>query len=187
MGKMDVHPVEGLAPLTAMPPHPGNSEETTYTEGLRACLCIFSQLRILRSGEARHQSQGAGPSAGLEPSRGWKAGLLTLCPWPGTMDEEAKPQGDKRAPSFMEAATIPSLKARVIKQVNKVVALLKIMRRSDCLHCRAALLENGIAQQSFLELSRQAPDTTPISWKGWDLSGHVDSHKEAALCSNFGT
>lgn len=75
-----------------------------------------------------HRTEGQPPGQGLQRA-GWM-------PWEaapdikslaGTMDGEAVP-GGMRGSSFMEAATIPSPQERVIKQVNKAVALLKSAR-----------------------------------------------------------
>ena len=66
-------------------------------------------------------ASGAGTVAG--GAAGWEAApdIKSLA---GTMDGEAVP-GGTRGSSFMEAATIPSSQERVIKQVNKAMALLK--------------------------------------------------------------
>lgn len=72
--------------------------------------------------------KGQPPGQGLRQAgwMGWEAApdIKSLA---GTMDGEAVP-GGMRGSSFMEAATIPSPQERVIKQVNKAVALLKSPR-----------------------------------------------------------
>lgn len=74
--------------------------------------------------------------------------------------------GVTRGPSFTEAATIPSLRAQVIKQVNKVVALLKISWE-----CRWGSAEQrAILTQKGLEAILLAAEHTSVREAGAQAS-----------------